>query len=199
MVNGAIAALSLGCWLGFGIIAAAQEPAMSAAEIAAAIADGTKTKKPQSYIFTAGNDETYQFWVAMLTPYGRVAQAAADASSKYQPFSADQITSEMTAPVLEIRAVPGKPKLYSSGWELTAPATHMVLRRKGADSVVQPKEITTFPWGWTNAVGGKFEGRGVFAKFDLASVPPGDLEIVVVTERYERVITIKAKDRSKIR
>lgn len=170
-----------------------------AVDVSGAIADGTKTKKPWNYGAWLGSDSGGNFQILVRGPYGRVASAAAEAASKYQPFTPEQVTEAMTAPVLEVQATPGTPAIIGTTWSITPPATHLVLRVKTTKAVIQPTALETFPREWTNALGGKFEGQGVTARFDLAALPPGDLEVVVITAQWEQARTLKASDRAKIR
>lgn len=173
-------------------------PSLSEAGIAAAIKEGTASKK--SIAAVAGSDTANNFVVVAQGPYGRVESAAAAAASKYQPFKAEQVTSEMIAPVLAVMVRPGKPGLEGSRWIVTPPVKHVVLRVGAAGDIVQPDKITPFPTEWGNAFGAKFQSQGAIALFDLAKVPQdGDVEVVVITDQFEQVRKIKAKDRQQIR
>ena len=68
--------------------------------------------------------------------------------------------------------------------------------------VLQPETLETFPESWSNAMGGKWEGQGATAVFDLAAfkaMPGDEIDIVVVTAAGERRCKIGRKDRAALR
>jgi len=175
-----------------------QSATLPASDIQAAIAEGTRTKKAMHA--QLGADEGGNYWMSVRGPYGRIVTAAANAAAKYQSLTAETLPEGAADQVLEVILSPGKPS-YSrySGWTVTPPAKHVIIRAKGGQPI-QPTSVVPFPVEWSNALGGKFQGQGVIAKFDLTTIPAdGDLEIVAIGQTFEQVKTLKSKDRGKIR
>lgn len=147
------------------------------------------------------------FTVTVEGPLSRVMRAAADAKKKYKPFTAADVDDEMVASTVVIVATPHAPKLERSGWKQSPPVEHMVLKRlgvknPGATDVLQPTAHEAVESEWSNAMGGKFEGRGIVATFDLEAfrnMPAGTLEAVLITSDGERTCTLPIRNRAGFR
>jgi hypothetical protein len=147
------------------------------------------------------------FTVTVEGPLSRVMRAAADAKKKYRAFTIANVTEEMVASTVVIVATPHAPKLERSGWKQSPPVEHMVLKRLGVKNpgptdVLQPTAHETVESEWSNAMGGKFEGRGIVATFDLEAfrnMPAGTLEAVLITSDGERSCTLAIRNRATFR
>lgn len=179
---------------------------LSDADIDAAIAHGLSRKKLESASCRAGSAfmdfSQYNggFTVTAQGPLGRIASAAREAKSKYQPFTRADVTDAMRAPDLTIVAYPDRPSATKYGWHYTPAATHLVIRSRKDGPVLQPTRVTPLPVEWGNALGGVAHGYGVTAVFAMADVQGlrGDIEIVVVFEGGERRCTIGANERQRL-
>lgn len=105
------------------------------------------------------------------TPFSRVCLAAAEAARERRPFSSDQVTPEMVAPVLHVYQpgflVGGTPVSYK----------HMVVARGEGEQaeLVEPFSIEPTTESWQAAPGTTIQTHGVRAVFPLS----------VLTEGYE--------------
>lgn len=184
----------LTAWLALGVSASTLSPA----QIQSAIAEGVKYKARAHEIGARVNGADGGFNIAVRGPENRIAFAAAFAAGQYRPFTVADVTADMLAPTITILAVPKPPVVRPyGGLMVTPPATNLVINAKSG--IVQPKAFTHAPMAWTNALGGTFSGVGIQAEFDPATLPTGDLEIVVATHDGGRRYTVKAKDRAKVR
>jgi hypothetical protein len=194
------------------ISGAAAAQGLQRAEIESAIAAGIAGKRLNSTcVATSGfldlGPENGGFAVIVEGPVGRIMRLAAEAKKKYQPFTIDNVDDEVLAANLFVVASPNGPSFTGGSWHRTAPADHLVLKRKGAKGddpadVLQPANLETFPESWTNAMGGKWDGQGVTATFDLAAfkaMPGDEIDIVVITSAGERRCKIGKKDRAALR
>lgn len=184
---------------------------LTPADIAAAITAGQAGKRLQSDCSATGafldlTEMNGGFYVVLEGPIGRIMRLAGEAKKKYQPFTAEQVTKELQAPTLWLLAEPYPPK-FASGWHRTPAAEHVLLKRKGASGdspadVLQPATRDLVPTSWTNALGGKWDGQGITATFDLAAfkaLPGDETDIVIVTPVGERRCKIGKKDRAALR
>jgi len=166
--------------------------------IAAAIQAGLSKKQSGSLIVSGFSS---MFTLVVDGPLTRVQAKASTAAKEYRTFTRADVTADLLEPVVTITAVPDDPVFNRfSGWTLTPLATRIVLqpKAKGA-AAIQPTKVETFPMSWGNAMGGQFQGQGVTASFPIGLIPPEDFEAIVITDGREYRMTIKAKDRSKIR
>jgi hypothetical protein len=141
--------------------------------------------------------------VAVVGPMGRVALAAQDAKKKYLPFARGNVTDDMRRMTLSVAIDPQPPSFTSGVWHHSAPATHVVVKLKGREDVVaQPLNVQLVDRSWNNAFGATFTSRGAVATFPAAAfmlMPPGDIDIVVITDYGERRCKIGKKERANIR
>lgn len=166
--------------------------------IEAAIKRGLSKKQAESVVASGFSS---RFTVVIDGPLIRVQREAANAAKEYRTFGLADVTEAMVAPVANFTALPDKP-VYSQlgGWAVTPAATHIVVQSKKAGKpAIQPASIETFPQQWTNALGGTFNGQGIIGTFNLADLPVEDFDVVVVTDSRETRVTVKGKDRQRIR
>lgn len=170
---------------------------VSDAAIETAIAAGRAKKESQSVVVSPFSSS---FTIVIDGPLIRVQRAAADAAKEYRSFTRADVSEDLLASVVNITAVPDKPVYNSIGksWVVTPAATHLVIQAKSGPAL-QPTKTETFPMDWGNAFGATFHGQGIIGTFDLADVPQTDFDVVVVTDGRETRVTVKKKDREKIR
>lgn len=165
-------------------------------QIAAAIAEAAKSRTLP--VVTTGSDTVNQFVVAVRGPYGRVMSFAADKKLKYQTITAYEVPPDLTGPYLEVIATPGKPA--AGDGTSTPAATHIAIRKKGDKGRVEPGKVEPLRVQWDSPSGGKVQGQGLRARFDLSTIPPsGELEVIVATRDFERVYTLEAEDRPRLK
>ena len=182
------------------------------ADIDAAIKAGLSGKRLSSDCYaTSGfldlGEFNGGFAVIIEGPVGRIMRLAQDAKKKYKPFTAADVTDEMLSPTLWLTADPNKPAFTSGVWHRTAAAEHVVLKRKGASGdnpadVLQAENLEPFATSWSNALGGKWDGQGMTARFSLdgfKKMPGDEIDIVIVTPAGERRCKIGKKDRADLR
>lgn len=172
-----------------------QQAGLSSNEIAAAIDQGRRVKEPMHVVvgeFARGVGGVY-----LRGPFSRIVTVAADAARKYRPFSVQDVTPEMAAPLLEV-IVPA-PEPSGTTWSRGEDIEHVVVRSPGAKDVFQPSKVDRFTRTWGNAMGGQMDTAGLVAWFDMKTLPDGDLELVLIRASRERIVRVKASDRVHIR
>jgi len=134
---------------------------------------------------------------------GRIAFLAADAKRLYKPFGLSDVPPQLRdRSMLFVTVTPHAPKKSSSSYDVPSPIERVVLKSKAdPNKVVQPENIELSPLEWGNLMGGKVQGNSAVATFPHSvtkELPPGDIDIVVITEAGERRCKIGTKDRAKI-
>jgi len=135
-------------------------------------------------------------------PFSRVAAASAEATRKYVAFGPADVSAQMRAQTLEVgvqQALIQWPDGSLKSEVVTV--DHVIIR--GVDEngdpgpPVQPTHVEPLPATWSNMMGGKVETKGVLATFDLLALPPGELQIVVITAPRECKAKVGERDRAK--
>ncbi len=142
------------------------------------------------------------FDILVLGPLNRVECAAAAAAKKYLPFTVDSVSGGLLEDIVIIQADPLEPSLMSDGWRITPPATHLILRdAAGGDDAqpIQPDSVALVPVQWSNAMGGKFEGTGVVARYKTSALPTTGVQIVIITSEREYKTKIPKDEARRIR
>lgn len=92
-----------------------------------------------------------------------------------------------------------------AGWDLAASAEHVIIRAKRSlrtptAPAIQPFNVTPFSRSWSLLDSGStVQARGLVAKFNVADIPAGELEVVIIAEnRREFIYTIKVEQRGLI-
>lgn len=133
---------------------------------------------------------------------GRIAVMAAEAKRLYKPFAVADVPADVRANTLAYVAVnPKKPNYDQTEWA-AALIDRVVLRAQSKnDAVVQPADFTAEPIEWTTRPGGKIPGNRASASFPVDLVrelPPGGIEVIVITPNGERRCNVGADERRKI-
>lgn len=152
-----------------------------------AIAEGASAKKAEPYKigFFAKTYGTF------TTPYQRVVLAAFDAKRAYKPFTAADVSPELVAPELRVRAEPFD---FKNG---VANVVAVVVTKRGTREATQPISSAPFDLEFSNAFGKKITGKGLEASFPLSVVDPSN-EIRIVMDSGAREQTEKL-DPAKLR
>jgi hypothetical protein len=109
-------------------------------------------------------------------------------------FNREDVTDEMLAPVPDVRA-----RNTDSDMKRHIHVEHVVILPRGKkEGAVQPTKIDAWDFEVSNLAGATFTRKGKAAAFNLTEPPAGELDIVVVTERYEQRAGIDKKDRAKL-
>lgn len=182
--------------------AAAQAPgSLPFEEIDAAIARGAKAKECDVVVKLARPfGSTVGFDVVLMGPLNRIECRASSAARRYMTYTRDSALG-IEPDVLVLRADPVKPVFANGRWNVTSPATHVVIfGGDGKDGAppIQPDSVETFPAEWSNAVGGKFESGGISARFKLAKLPEGEFTVVIISGDDERRTKVGKKERPRI-
>jgi hypothetical protein len=141
--------------------------------------------------------------VTISANFGRVAFLAANAKRLYLPFSGASVPEPIrTAPTVFVHAEPQNPSRSDKTISVAAPVERIVIKSKTVETaVLQPVTFETEPVEWSNLLGGKVQGNRGIATFSLAEfleLPPGDIDIVLVTTGGERRCKIGKGDQTKI-
>jgi hypothetical protein len=150
----------------------------------------------------SGIHRTGSFTVVTSLAPGRIANAAAVAKRFHKPYGVADVPPEWRQlDTVYVFVEPDTPRVTSKSIAVAAPIQHVILKAKNGEAVVQPKDVQLKPVEWTNALGGKIEGNSATATFaakDVREVPPGDLDVVIITATVERRCKIGQEDRTKI-
>jgi hypothetical protein len=125
---------------------------------------------------------TSRFRLQLHTPLAWIRQIASEAASDARTFKLEDVTDEMTEPVLRVTA-------YSAPTNPSSPnracwVRHVVLRGATKDSVVQPLSKVAFSEHVVSATGGSTVFEGVRLTFPMDAVrrlrgPRGDGEFFI--------------------
>lgn len=157
-----------------------------------------------SAALTGGAQLTGAFDIRIAGPAGRIALRAAEARRLYRPIpTLDDLAPADLEPGLSVEAEPRAPTRTASGMEIAAPIQQVVLapKRKPA-TPLQPTALDLEPVSWANLLGGTATSTRAIARFSAAdsdTLPPGDLQVILVTAAGERRCTIRATDRRRLR
>jgi hypothetical protein len=158
-----------------------------------------------------------EYQVTLLTSAGRIALLAAEAKRQGQSLVLRNVPEELRMNALHVIVDPVKPGSDSgSGLEVPSPIKGILLRSNSAPASqqVEPSslDVTDVQWSEGRTImmtrkpdGGLeknlFERSRATATMPIESVrslPPGDLQIVVVTTGYERRCGLAAKERLRL-
>jgi hypothetical protein len=130
----------------------------------------------------------------VIPPIGRIYLAARDAKEKYLAFTASDVSDAMLAATLEIRAI------YDEGMAQNTAVQHIVLLPRGSkDNAVQPASITEWNFEKKNLAGATLTQVGRIAQFNIAELPSGEIDVVIIAESgREKRWAIKKSDREKL-
>lgn len=186
---------------------------LTSAEVDAAVAAGVSGGKiiESDCIATAGIMESTEwrgsFNILARGPIAQIMHLSREGKREYKPITGATLPDDFRNRRLYVWVVPQRPSLSRRTWQQTAPAASLVLKRKDSSGdnpadILHPVTSEHLPFSWSNALGAKFEGQGIFATFDFdafQAMPGTELDFVVVTDAGERRCKIGAKDRKALR
>jgi hypothetical protein len=148
-----------------------------------------------------GNQRSMQFEVCAEGPLQRIAIAARNAKKSYQPFELGNVANSMRENVWMVFAVPTKPVRDSGEWHVTPAAKEALFQPSGQKDapVVRPVRLTVQPQTWSNALGGTITSAGFTATFNPDDLPPGQLDLIILTSAREQRYVLSEADRARIR
>ena len=153
----------------------------------------------------AGLDFTGSYELHLSATTGRIALLAAEAKRFYKPFSIAQVPEDLKVADAVMTAEPGAPELSpSTPGSISVAATIELLVIKAWPSrqlVVRPTAFTTEPVEWPNVAGQTVRANRARARFrrgEILELPPGDLELAVVTAAGERSCVVPSRDRRRV-
>ncbi len=141
--------------------------AMTPQRIEEAMAYGYRDKSPIAiYTVLAGLRGDKRQVAFASTPFSRVVAAAYAARTKYQPFTAADVTPDLIAPELHIYA---QSKL--SGPTILDVEAIVIMPRGEKDpaNVIRPTRTAVMTEQYKNLAGATFEGHGLLAVFPLTA------------------------------
>ncbi|MGE5246210.1 MAG: hypothetical protein ACM3SQ_18445 [Betaproteobacteria bacterium] len=191
--------------------------ALSDVQIEAAIAAG-RTRKPVDLVVSCtatigfgtgivagiagGRQPTGAFSVAVSDSEGRIAALAFQARRVHEPFTKDNVSGDLKRQAVFVTVEPNAPARSDEILAVPSPIESVVLQsRQQREAVARPLRIGTEPVEWSDRLGDSITSNRAAALFSLDSVrglPPGDVDVVVLTEAGERRCTIPGDDRGKI-
>jgi hypothetical protein len=178
-----------------GLTLGAQRP--TDAEVEAVIKCGRGEAKCDRPILYPGGfyKPGLYFEVQILPPLGRVYSAAREAKEKYLKFTREDVTEEMLAPVIEVRARWTDPDMTDN-----VNVQHIVvLPRRRKEGAVQPTKMEDWNYEAKNLMGASFTRIGKAAYFNVSELPPGELDVVIVSDTHPEVrAAIDTKSRARL-
>jgi hypothetical protein len=148
---------------------------------------------------------TGSYEVTLAPTTGHIALLAAAAKRFYKPFALEQVPDDLKTLDTIVTAEPSQPYESSTmrgSISVAAPIELIVVKAwPNRKLVVTPAEFTTEPVEWPNVAGQTLRGNRARARFrtgEILELPPGDLEIAVVTPAGERTCSIAARDRKRV-
>jgi hypothetical protein len=147
-----------------------------------------------------GSQRSMGFDVCAAGPLQRIALAAREAKKAYRPFTFVDVTDALRENTWMVFAAPSKPVLDQGTWHVTPAAREALFQPSGQRDgpVTRPVRLTVEPASWGNALT-KFTSAGVTAYFSPDDLPPGSLDLIILTSGREQRYVLKESERLQIR
>lgn len=152
-----------------------------------------------------GFDFSGSYEVHLSPTSGRIALLAAEAKRLYKPFSIADVPADLKVTDAVMTAEPSAPELSSTthGAISVAAAIELLVIKAWPNGklAVKPTAFTTEPVEWPNVAGQTLRANRARARFrpgEIAELPPGDLELAVVTPAGERTCIVPSRDRRRV-
>lgn len=180
--------------------ASAQNRGLTDAEVDAAIAAAKEPKFQSMFVEAHGRFAAY-YTVILQGPVGRTTDIARDAFDSYKPMTADKVPAGVRAHAVTLAV------LRHGGSESIKNVVIMPPGATSRDAAIQPLPPLRLlagrdvrPRTWKPGLGSATSsGLPMFYRFAEDELPPGDLQILVVTSGGEERYTVKAEERDRIR
>ena len=169
--------------VGFAASASAQR--VSEASIQAAIKCGMKEIKcDEPVLYPSGfRVDRLHFDFSVLPPAGRIFLAAREAKEKHLKFARDDVTDEMLAPTIQVRARDA----HDDNKSITNITQLLILPRGQREGAIQPIKSEDWNHETKNLVGASFFRIGKSAYFAVSELPAGELDFVIISDLYGEV------------
>jgi hypothetical protein len=149
---------------------------LSDSGIAEAIVTGRMSKSPQGLRLLENGQawtrltgpSTSRFRLQIHTPLAWISQLASDAALESRAFKLEDVTDEMTQPVLHVTAYSGA--VAPTSGDRTCWVRHVVLRGAAKEAVVQPLTKVAFSEHVVSASGGSTVFEGLRLTFPMDAV-----------------------------
>lgn len=145
------------------------------------------------------------FEVNLSQTTGQIALLSAAARRFYKPFTVEQVPDRLKAVGVVMTAEPSQPYESSTlrgSVSMAAPIELLVIKAWPKRTlVVKPVEFTTEPVEWPNLAGQTLRANRARAEFrvgEILELPPGQLEVAVVTPAGERTCILSSRDRGRV-
>lgn len=152
-----------------------------------------------------GLDFTGSYEITLSRTTGQIALLAAAARRLYKPFTAAQVPENLKTSDALLTAEPSSPELSSTtpgSISVAAPIELLVIKAwPNRALVIKPTSFNAEPVEWPNIAGQTLRGNRAHARFRLGEIlelPPGELEIAVVTPAGERTCIVPRGDRRRV-
>jgi hypothetical protein len=143
--------------------------------------------------------------VTLSRTTGQIALLAAAAKRFYKPFTVSQVPADLKTADAIMTAEPSPPELSSTtpgSVSVAAPIELLVIKAwPNRTLVIKPTAFSVDPVEWPNVAGQTVRANRARARFRLGEIvelPPGDLEIGVVTPAGERTCIVPGRDRRRV-
>jgi len=153
----------------------------------------------------AGLDFTGSYEIHLSRTTGRIALLAAEAKRFYKPFSITQVPDDLKVSDAVMTVEPVAPLVSPSepgSISVAALIETLVIKVwPNRNLVVKPTAFTTEPIEWPNVAGQTVRANRARARFRLGEIvelPPGALELAVVTPAGERSCIVPSRDRRRV-
>ncbi len=174
-------------------------------EVNAAIAAAKQPGWASLFVEAKGRFAAY-YSVLLQGPVGRTMDVAREAFESYKPLAASDVPVGVTAREVTFTII------KHSGSQSIKNVVVMPPGARSRDAAIQPlrprsmfsssKSLTWHegqPRTWTPRFGSEPASSSLYYRFAEDALPPGDLQIVVVTGSGEERYTVKAQDRDRLR
>lgn len=186
----------------------AQGGALTDAEVEAAIAAAKQPKFQSSFVEAKGRFMA-DYSVLLQGPVGRTMDLAREAFDSYKPFKASDVPIEVKAHEISVGIIKhytGSPVIKNVVFlPLGATSREAAIQKLEHPARPDPLSRRGIPWRdrrprtWKPRLGAEASPFVLFDRFAESELPPGDLQILVVTDAGEQRYTVKAEDRKLIR
>lgn len=160
---------------------------------------------------TSGNTGTVptgKYHIQLSTNLGMIAMAASQAKQIYKPYGRSDVTDKLLQPAVYVSIFPSDPVETKNALGVvlqlgvTPRLSHVVLKPTAKDSAaIQPEKlvVTQVPWTRGGSSVNSTGGEVTFAFDAVTALPPGDFNIIVLTEAGERKCKVDQKSRKRLR
>jgi hypothetical protein len=130
-----------------------------------------------------GRSAAPDFRICLQGPEQRIVVATAIAKQEHHRLRPADVPAEVRAHTWSIIVRPGQPALVAGQPVRSALAENLTVQVPGRPELsVRAMDVAPLAVTWGNAVGATLKGQGLTASVDASTLPPGDLDIVIVED-----------------